>query len=124
MRKNWDNNVEDMHFIEKVGVGAYHVYNKVKKVLIVESRDFVMDFFTNWEANGSIYIIISSNPDLYEAYPKKKGVTRAESPVGGWIITPDASDPNKCWVKLIVELDFKGPMPDIAIKTAFKDQGY
>jgi ribosomal protein S18 acetylase RimI-like enzyme len=49
---------------------------------------------------------------------------KAGAPIGGWVITPDRDDPNKTHCTLMIELDFGAYMPEIAIKTAFRNQGY
>ena len=51
-------------------------------------------------------------------------MTRAETPIGGWIFEPDPENPNRTLATLMIEIDFKGYMPDIAMTTAFKMQGY
>jgi precorrin-6x reductase len=52
MRKEWDPNSDDIHFISKIGVNAYTCYNLSKRVFIVAGREFILDFFTNMEADG------------------------------------------------------------------------
>lgn len=92
-RNQWDTTAEDTFFMSKIGTNGYTIYTRSKKVMFVEGREFLLDFLTNEEPDGLIYIIISSNPNLYGLIQQKKGVTRAESPIGGWILTPDKSDP-------------------------------
>lgn len=65
-----------------------------------------------------------SNHEKDDVVPIRRGVTRATTPIGGWVLAPDANDPNKTHATLIIEIDFKGPMPDFAITTAFSMQGY
>ena len=123
-RQEWDVNAEDVHFMGKVGANAYTIYNLSKKIFFVAGREFLLDFFTNQEADGTIFIVISTNRELYDLVPERKGIVRAESPVGGWILTPDAQNPNKTHCKLMIEINFGGNIPDLAVKTAFRDQGY
>ena len=51
-------------------------------------------------------------------------MVRATAPIGGWLLVPDKEDPNKTYCQLFLEADFGGYFPDIAVKTAFKQQGY
>jgi hypothetical protein len=51
--------------MSKVGTNGYNIYTRSKKVMFVEGREFLLDFLTNEEPDGLIYIIISSNPILY-----------------------------------------------------------
>ena len=71
-----------------------------------------------------IFVVISSNKELYDEFPPIKGVVRAEAPVGGWIVRPDPENPERCFCQLMLELDFGGILPGFAIKTAFRNQGY
>ena len=68
-------------------------------------------------------IVISSNDEI-ERPPCKKEVVQAQAPIGGWVIVPDKENPNRTHCTLMIELDFGGYMPEIAVKTAFRDQGY
>ena len=124
LRLEWDRNADHCQFLSKVGTNAYTFQQRSKKIFTIASREFIFDFLTNQEPDGTIFIVTSTNEDLYDKVPRKDGVIRAYCPVGGWIITPDKNDPNKSHVKLIIELDFGGNIPDIAVKTAFREQGY
>ena len=108
-------------FIEKVGVNGYHLYSRSKKVMMVAGRDFVLDYIVNQESDGTVIIVQSSNPDLDHLVDPPKGTVRGISPLGGYIITPNPEDKSKSYVKLLVELNFGGNIPEFAIKTAFRD---
>ena len=45
-RKQWDANTDDIYFMGKIGAGAYHMYNRSRKIFVVAGREFLMDFFT------------------------------------------------------------------------------
>ena len=51
--------------MSKIGTNGFTIYTRSKKVMFVEGREFLLDFLTNEEPDGLIYIIISSNPNLY-----------------------------------------------------------
>ena len=69
-------------------------------------------------------MVISTNEELGATHPMKKGIVRANAPIGGWILIPDKNVPNKTHCSLFLEVDFGGYMPDIAVNTAFRQQGY
>ena len=120
----WDETAEEGYLISKQGVNAYELYNRSKRVMIVEGRDFVMDCLFQKYEDGTIIHASCSNHAKDDVVPIRKGVTRATTPIGGWILTPDPENPNRTNACLIVEIDFKGYMPDFAITTAFSMQGY
>ena len=45
-RREWDANCEEIYFMGKVGVGAYNMYMRSKKVFVVAEREFLLDFFS------------------------------------------------------------------------------
>jgi hypothetical protein len=90
-RNKWDVNCDDIKMLSKQGVGAYYIYNRTKKVFVVAGRDFVMDFFTYRQPDGTILIVVASNSELDDEVPVPKGVIRAESPIGGWLLKPHPS---------------------------------
>jgi hypothetical protein len=100
------------------------MYNRSNKVVVVSSRDFLLDVLTFEEPDGTILLIISTNEELGASHPLKKGIVRAKAPIGGWILIPDKTNPNRTNCSLFLEVDFGGYMPDIAVNTAFRQQGY
>lgn len=101
----------------------YTTHKKTKKKFVVAARDFVSHVFTNRKEDGSAYNIVSSTACQYELAPEK-GVVRAECPVGGHYMKVDPSDPNRCEMTVLNEIDLRGNVPQWVLKTAFKDQGY
>lgn len=63
-KTKWDVNVEKVEHLKKVGVNANVTYMKTKKVLIVSSRDFVVNYLCNWEEDGTI-VDCATSDDLY-----------------------------------------------------------
>ena len=116
-RKLWDANVDEITYLSKDGVGAYTLYNRTIPILIVSARDFLVDFMTYRDTkSGTIYIVISDNETLLEKYPERPGVVRAKLPLGGWIITPDPQNHNRCYCQLVAELDLKGLIPQFIVR--------
>ena len=91
---------------------------------MISGRDFIFDYIVNEEQDGTIIITTSSNLDLNDSIPVPKGIVRGNSPIGGYIIKPKNEDRTESHVKLLLELNFGGNIPDFAVKTAFRDQGY
>ena len=114
----------DPKLIEKIGAGGYHCFSKTKQILEVNSREFVMDVLIFEDLDGTIYHVTSSNPDLYDQHPLSEGATRAESPMGGWILTPDKDNKKTTWCTMLMEVNFSELIPDYEITTVFKHSGY
>ena len=95
-RPEWDKNADEIYFMKKVGIGAYHMYSRTKKIYVVAPREYLLDLFTFQEKDGTIIIIISSNDSLEKDLPDfKKGIIRANVPIGGWIFRPDPENPQR-----------------------------
>ena len=43
MTKDFDKTCDDVFYFDKVGVNAWHMYNRSKKILLVAGRDFVIN---------------------------------------------------------------------------------
>lgn len=124
MRGEIDPDTEVCTLFNKVGVGAYQCFWKSKKIMVVDSREFLMDCMVFEQPDGTCIHLTSSNKDLYSKRPLSKNSVRAETPISGWILTPDKRNPNKTWATLIMELNFGGYIPDFAVRGVFKECGY
>ena len=96
--------------------------SKTKKKFVVASRDFAMNMIFNREKDGTV-IICASTDNFKGDCPPMANTVRAESPLSGFILGADPSNPNRTLVTCINELDFKGSIPEFALRQAFKDQG-
>ena len=123
-RMIYDTHCEQHKFIKKVGVGAYNVFKKTKKISLISSREFVLDNLIFEDENGTIFSIYSSNQSLYWRNPLSSGAVRGEIPVSGWVLTPQKDDPNKTWVTLINELDLGGYIPEAMISFIGRDEAH
>ena len=65
-RPKWDKHCDAIYFMSKEGAGAYTLYNRTKKVFVVAGRDFLFDYFTYQEPDGTILVVISTNKELYD----------------------------------------------------------
>ena len=65
--------------------------------------------FWNVEPSGRIIVIMwcLNGNDL----PEEEGCTRMYCPLGGYLFTPHADNPNKCTIELIIEADLRGLIP-------------
>lgn len=123
LRKKWDGNVERYETFAKLGPGLYNVLNRGKRVGIVWPREFIMNCFTYAQSDGTIFIVYTSNEDLYEEHPVDKGVLRGECPISGWIIKPDENDPNRSYCQLLIDVALGNLIPQFVIRQTFKDAG-
>lgn len=53
-RSQWDVNNEFFVFKKKIGVNAFILHSKTKKKLVVASRDFVVNYLIQEEADGTV----------------------------------------------------------------------
>ena len=114
----WDINVDKVAHVKKVGVNGMVSQLKTKKVLIVSSRDFVVNYLCNWEEDGTIIDVQTSN-SLYVDVPEQPNAVRCFVYINGVILKPKGT--NQCEYFVVSETDIKG-IPDWVIKQAFKDQ--
>ena len=81
-----------------------------------------MDFMTYKDAKtGTIYIMTAENEKLEEKHPANKGVVRGKLPLGGWIITPDPNNKNRCYCLTVVEVDVGGLLPQFVVRIGFRN---
>lgn len=91
---------------------------KTKKVLIVSSRDFVINMLCNMEEDGTI-IDIQTSENLYHEYPEQPSTVRCHDYLNGFQLKPIGTTKTEFF--LASETDIKG-IPDWVIKQALKDQ--
>lgn len=101
-----------------MGVNAYVVYMKTKKVMMVSSRDFVCNYINNVEPDGTIIDCQTSNR-CFINYPSQLNTVRADVFINGTIVTPTNGGKHTKLVCLS-EVDLKG-IPDWILRTALKD---
>jgi hypothetical protein len=109
--------------LAKIGVNGYQAYKKTKKKAVVSARDFVVDTIQNYEQDGTL-IICGSSTNCKADFPPVSGVVRGETPISGHLMQPINGDRSKTWVTIINEVDQKGHIPEWAMRTVMKDQGY
>ena len=122
LRNEWDLNCETAKHLQKVGVNGFISYTKTKKLLLVASRDFLVNYLINQEEDGSI-ICVTSTENCESDHPEIPGVVRAGSPMSGFILKVNPIDPTKTIMQKMTEFDPKGGIPDFAIQTVMKNQG-
>lgn len=120
----YDSQYKEGKVIEDLGLGinASIGYSRYKGATLVSDRDFCMISATFKEDDGKYVIIATSveHPDC----PDVKKVVRADLIIGGWIITPDATDPeNKCYAYYITQTNPKGSVPKMFVNQVSKNQG-
>jgi len=95
LRKEWDVNNEILEFNKKVGVNAFICYTKTVRKFIISSRDFVVNYLINEDADGTIYLVTSSEGCAYDLAPIS-GIVRGHCVITGWVFKPKKGDPSKC----------------------------
>ena len=110
--------------IEKLdlGISCAIDYSRYKGGTMISDRDFCMISGTIKQDDGSYVTIATSveHPDC----PEVKKCVRAECVIGGWIIIPDAEDPeHKCMCYYITQSDPKGSIPKMFVNKVAKNQG-
>jgi hypothetical protein len=84
-----------------------------KPVLFTSPRDFVTATTVRREPSGRILIATRS---VDHPAGDREGYVRALSHISGYVLTPDAHDPNVCELSLIAHMDIGGNMPAKVIK--------
>lgn len=123
LRKNWDTNIDMVENKKKIGVNAFVSYARTIKYYMVKAREFITNGLVNEEADGSVVFVSSSdNCEYVDKFPPVSGVIRAYTAVTGAHFIP--VETNRTMVKICVEIDLKGGIPDFAMRQVLKDQGY
>ena len=124
LRREWDVNNDFMEHKKKIGVNAYVTDIKTAKKFVISARDFVVNYVIHEEADGTIMICTSSD-NCPLKMPDQSGCVRGYTALTGYVFKPDPSDPkNKCFMHMTTEVDLKGAIPEFAMRTVMKDQGY
>lgn len=87
--------------------------------LLIAARDFVMINHIEHRPDGSISMLVYTDPEYQHLQPENKKYIRGECHVGGWLLEPQAG--NKTKMTLMVELDLKGNLGQSILKKANTD---
>ena len=72
-------------------------------------------------ADGTIATVVkATDRDLIA---KPSGVVRGQLPIAGVTMKP-LEGGKACWVTMVAEINFNGPLPDWIMTLAFSNQGY
>ena len=123
LRREWDMNNDESKMLTKIGANAYHAYKKTKKKAVVSARDFVVNQIMNYETDGTV-ILCGSSTNCRANFPPVSGVVRGETPISGHLMEPINGDRSKTYMTIVNEIDQKGHIPEWAMRTVMKDQGY
>lgn len=117
-KTKWDTNIEKVVHLKKVGVNAQVTHLKTKKVFVVSSRDFIVNYLCNEEEDGTITDVQTSN-DLFHEHPEQPNTVRCHVYINGLELKPIGD--NNTSLFIATESDIKG-IPDWVLKQALKDQ--
>lgn len=87
----------------------------------IAARDFVMISHCEHRPDGSISMVVFTDPDYQYLKPETKKAIRGEAYVGGWEFKPLPEDKNKSRLTMVLELDLKGNLPQSILKKANTD---
>ena len=104
-----DKAVKSMAYLERVGVNLLLAYQVNKRVLTISERDLYMHQYCDIDDDGNLYTFVSD--EFCKDCPDEKGCVRMDIPLGGYVIKPDKSDPNKCTLFALFEVDPMGNIP-------------
>ena len=93
LQKEFDLNEDWTKTLEKVGVNMYVVHKKTMGKFVMSSRDFVVNALFNTEADGSVYMV-SSSDNVTTKVDEISGVVRGLQPHGGVVFQAVPGDPN------------------------------
>lgn len=122
--EKYDEQFKEGKTIESLGLGVNCEigYSRYKGGTFVSDRDFCM-ISAGFEDTDGTYIIIATSVEHPDC-PEVKKCVRADLTIGGWIIAPDADDPDsKCWAYYITQTDPKGSVPKVFVNQVAKGQG-
>jgi len=88
---------------------------------LISARDFVFHGVDVILENG-VGLSVGKSVELDEL-PPRSGFVRASINTTGYIYTPLADDPSKCFVQYVVNVDPKGWLPTWIVNMAAADQG-
>ena len=66
LQPEWDTNGEESVRLKKIGANAFIHYKKLKKKLVVSSRDMVSNMLMNLEEDGSVVTVASGLNCTYQ----------------------------------------------------------
>lgn len=111
-RKEYDEFTENAKIIEELPHRTFLAYAKIKKVLVVASRDilFVSQIVTSKKTN-TMYTPTYSF--VHPEFPPQKDPIRAEVLIGGWVMVRRGEG---CQVIYASEIDLKGSIPKFLVE--------
>ena len=105
-----------MKITENVGTNFVIGYQRTYRILTVASRDLYQNVFWNGYQDGSVMSILWDTGD--DDYPLEKNCVRMQCPIGGFHVFPQEGDPTKSYIRMVVEADLKGNIPQYITQQA------
>lgn len=92
-RHIYDSSYQEGHTIERYDNHFCLAYTRIKKVSIVNSREFLI--FTSWDVDeqGIVRIVCFQDDEAETLYPRSSNIVRGKIPMAGWLYTPLAEKP-------------------------------
>ena len=81
-KPEWDLNNEESYIVKKIGANAFIHYKKIKKIIVISSRDMITNLIMNQEPDGSV-VTVASSLNCKQEQPETDGVIRASVILAG-----------------------------------------
>ena len=112
---------KEARIIEDIGCGLAYEYWRMRGSFIFSDRDIWSIRHMKTDSKGRI--IISAYSTEHPDWGEVSGAVRASLNIFGYVITPDADNPDKCFAQLIMEGDLKGNIPTMIANFAILANG-
>ena len=120
-RSKYDSSYFSSYYLQKVSDFTWINYTRVKKVSLVSGRDWILIVHYKVTDDGIVYITCFSD-DREDLVPLQKDLVRAGMPIAAWKIQQLPGTPERIKCNYLIEMDFKGSVPNFILTQAFKDQ--
>ena len=112
IRKEYDEFTENAQIIEELPYRTFLAYAKIKRILVVASRDIVFaSQIINSKKTNTMYTPTYSI--VHPNFPEQKDPIRAEVFIGGWCMIKKGEG---CQVVYASEIDLKGNIPKFLVE--------
>lgn len=113
MVPKFDDMTKQVDLLERLSDATEVRHVSCKSVMFTAARDFCVASTMTRDPSGRI-IIATKSVDHPNGNPS--GFCRALSYISGYILTPDAHDPNACELAVIAHMDLGGHMPAMVVR--------
>lgn len=113
MVPKFDDMTKDVKLLERLSEATEVRLVSAKSVMFTSARDFCVASTVRREPSGRVLIATRS---VDHPQGTQKGFVRALSYISGYIVTPDAHDPNACELSVVAHMDLGGNLPAMVVR--------